>query len=82
MLSANKRYLFTSLMGCTGEAKINNGACFTTLTIADMPTFLVANFDGFRSEWSKFILEESPRVHKLLERAHIDAVISPRCSCC
>ena len=69
MLSANKRYLFTSLMGCKGEAKINNGAGFTTLTIADMPNFLVAHFEGFRAEWSKFILEDTPRVHKLLERA-------------
>ena len=76
MLSANKRYLFTSLMGCTGQAVVNNGAGLTTVTIADMPNFLVAKFGGFRTEWSKFILEDTPRVHKLLERADINGDIA------
>ena len=75
MLSTNRRYLFTSLMGCTGKAVVNNGAGLTTVTIADMPNFLVANFEGFRTEWSKFILEDTPRVHKLLERADINGDI-------
>lgn len=68
-MSPNKRYVFTGLMGCTGKAVVNTSSGMTTIAIEDMPDFLVANFEGFRAEWGKFILEPTPRVHKVFERA-------------
>ena len=39
--------------------------------IDGMTHFLVVNIPGFRSVWDKFIMEPTPRVHKVLERADI-----------
>lgn len=67
----NKRYLFTSLMGCTGTAIVNTPSGNIKIDNHKMTAFLVRNIDGFCSDWNKFIIEPSPRVHKLLERADI-----------
>ena len=68
-MSDNKRYLFTSLMGCTGTAIVNTPRGNIEIENQKMTAFLVRNIEGFRSEWNKFVTERSPRVHKLLERA-------------
>ena len=70
-MDPNKRYLFTSLMGCSGSAVVQTPKGNVNIGIDGMTRFLVVNIPGFRSEWDKFIMEPTPRVHKVLERADI-----------